>query len=1021
MKKLFFIRAASYLVALVFIVWLAIQLTNGFQAYGFQAYDHGQQTDAAQMSKARYQAIQQLLQNQKYEEAFDACRELIQQAPNYELAYVRLTEIATRAKLLPTAFAFLNDLKPATAQVRAYQHFALAALYSFKEAPSQADHQQTIFHCNQSLAADANFIRCYPLLIEATLALKQAPVTALEVQLKALVTQAPKNAAAHFALGYLYKLTRRYAEGIQAFEQTLQQNPKLFDARYEKIATLFRSQSPEARQFGLAQTKEYWEQVSVEANSEQSIKALRLLGYAYGFNEQWRNSLQAYQRALTLAETHGELAAQSYILTSLGNALAQVSDYGKMVQACQQAIALPFARNREYNLSNLGFAYRQLGKTAEGIKAYEEALALAHQTNNTGALLSVLINLGEAYADNEVKRYAESKRLLTEAYELAVKTNNRIDQARALASLGVLAFRQKHYQEALRQQLQALELAQSIKLLDQVARSLNSLGLVYDATRQWDKAIAAHQQAKQIGQELGTSRLIWTAHGGLARIYQQRGENQRAQEELRLAIQQLEATRPKIKAGEDRISFWRDKVKLYKDLIALLLSANSPAIALRAVPETNKSEAFHFAERARARALLDLLTEADNQAGVPEATAQRTTSLTAETGQPIQFSEAQAYLDEKTAILSYSLGEKASFLFLIEKQRFTVYRLPNEDTINLHAKQLREALADPYQTARAASQLKAQALYRMLIQPAQAQLAGKTHLIIAADGVLQQFPFAVLRKPISANPARLESAPPYLLKDFAFSYTPSVSTWVSLKKKAVQPKHFPKELLAFGDPVYGSPSSSLTSNARSLATLSLPALPYSRAEANKIASFFQPSQVNLFLGTEANEQNAKTTTQSAQYRIIHFSVHAAANENIPGYSALFLSPPTQSSLTTGNDEDGMLTANEIFKLHLTTELVVLSACETGLGKEVKGEGIMGLARAFIHAGAPSVMMSLWKVDDRATAELMENFYRYYLKGKEINGQWQRLSQAQALQEAQREALKKSGDAYYWGAFILAST
>ena len=189
---------------------------------------------------------------------------------------------------------------------------------------------------------------------------------------------------------------------------------------------------------------------------------------------------------------------------------------------------------------------------------------------------------------------------------------------------------------------------------------------------------------------------------------------------------------------------------------------------------------------------------------------------------------------------------------------------------------------------------------------------------------------------------------------------------------------------------------------------SLRRLLFSRDEAEAILSALPPRQGSLkALDFRAN-RNTAMSDELGQYRIIHFSTHGLLDSRHPELSGLVLSLFDEE----GHPEEGFLRLNEIYNLHLNADLVVLSACQTGLGKEVRGEGLMGLVRGFMYAGSPRVIASLWQVDDAATAQLMKRFYKGVLQEK--------LTPAAALRAAQIEMLKKSHwqSPYYWGAFVL---
>jgi CHAT domain-containing protein len=222
-------------------------------------------------------------------------------------------------------------------------------------------------------------------------------------------------------------------------------------------------------------------------------------------------------------------------------------------------------------------------------------------------------------------------------------------------------------------------------------------------------------------------------------------------------------------------------------------------------------------------------------------------------------------------------------------------------------------------------------------------------------------------------------------------------------------------LVAFGDPVYPAAPVASPGERRPPAAPALAALPFSRAEVEAIARHFGP-EARVFLGREATEERAKSSVPRARY--VHFASHGTLDERFPLLSGLALSPDPEGA---GSRDNGLLQAWEILdQMRLTADLVTLSACNTGLGKEMGGEGLLGLTRAFLYAGARSVLASSWAVSDRSTARLMDRFYGHLKAGQ---------SRDVALQSAQRDLLRAGrgrtfstaspGHPFHWAAFQLA--
>jgi CHAT domain-containing protein len=299
-----------------------------------------------------------------------------------------------------------------------------------------------------------------------------------------------------------------------------------------------------------------------------------------------------------------------------------------------------------------------------------------------------------------------------------------------------------------------------------------------------------------------------------------------------------------------------------------------------------------------------------------------------------------------------------------------------------------------------------------MIAPFTEQLRRK-RLVIVADGALQYIPFGSLRTP--------QGSP--LIADHEIVNAPSASTLALLRQEAQGRKPAPKVVAVLADPVFdrhdprlsryiGPPTAppswdALERSSKESGVLKLDRLAATRAEAKGIVSLAGKPNSMTALDFDASRQTA-LSPELEQYRIVHFASHALINSQHPELSGMVLSLVDR----LGEPQDGFLRTPEIYNLKLNADLVVLSACQTALGKEVKGEGLIGLTRGFMYAGAPRVVASLWRVSDRATAELMKRFYKAMLS----EGQ----SPAAALQRAQVEIArqKRWSAPYYWAGFVL---
>jgi CHAT domain-containing protein len=411
--------------------------------------------------------------------------------------------------------------------------------------------------------------------------------------------------------------------------------------------------------------------------------------------------------------------------------------------------------------------------------------------------------------------------------------------------------------------------------------------------------------------------------------------------------------------------------------------------------------------------------------------------------QPLKPTEIQKLLDPDTLLLEFSLGEERSYVWSVTATELHAHRLPPRAEIERAAKRLVGHLkacqrmpGEPaaQHLARMTKELneywsEATAFSRTLLGQIP-QLSRNKHLVVVADGELQYLPFAALPAPDSV-PGNTDAARnSMLIKDHEITNLPSASV-LSILRQTEGRKRPAKLLAVFADPVLepddprirATISKKLTNAAahaenplaqalRDVGSINelaqLPRLQASRREAREILDLAGGTSSLERIGFAANRKNA-TSAELREYRIVHFATHGILNEVKPQLSGMVLSLYDQQGRYQA---DGYFPLNDIYGLDLPVELVVLSACRTGVGKQVRGEGLIGLARGFIHAGSERVLASVWKVDDDATAELMRRFYEKMLK--------EGMTPAAALSAAQWSMARESrwSSPYYWAGFML---
>jgi CHAT domain-containing protein len=424
--------------------------------------------------------------------------------------------------------------------------------------------------------------------------------------------------------------------------------------------------------------------------------------------------------------------------------------------------------------------------------------------------------------------------------------------------------------------------------------------------------------------------------------------------------------------------------------------------------------------------------------------------------QPLALKEIQTQvLDQDTVLLEYSLGEERSYLWLVTPGSISSYELAKRSEIEIAARHFYDLLnarnarvkgeINAQRTIRVAQAdaeipIAAASLSRLVLAPVAGQL-GTKRLMIVADGVLHFVPFAALPV-LSGEVLSTNRMPSLLIADHEIVNLPSASTLAVVRGEVAGRQKAPRSLVALADPVFmkddervkrgrdentsGDRPRWVTKPPRAESTMDrqlvkaaaedtgvaseglyVPRLPGTRKEAEQIAAMVPANDRRLALDFAASRETA-TSAELGEYRYVHFSTHGLLNSVHPELSGVVLSLVNER----GEAQDGFLRAHELFNLKLPAEVVVLSACQTGIGKNIRGEGLVSLTRGMMYAGAPRVVVSLWGVSDWGTTELMVRFYHGMLK--------EGIRAAAALRAAQISLMndKRWASPYYWAPFTL---
>lgn len=797
---------------------------------------------------------------------------------------------------------------------------------------------------------------------------------------------------------------------------------------------------------------------------------------------EYSHAHDSFKKALALSEGLGDKKRIALGLNSIGAVYSAQGDYLTALDYYQKSLAI--CEEIKYEpmiptpLMNIGSTYRIMGNNALALQYYQRSLQLIEPYNDKRRTASVLNNIGEIHQSQG--NYSQALDYSQKALAMVEEVGHKADIPLYEQQIGSIHMARRDYALALAHFEKSLSLNESLGQRATTVIVLQNIGNVHQLEGRNDRALEYYQRSLRLAEELKEPSLIAAAHVGLSTIYlaQGKSESALASAELALAlatkmqradvlwashnligqaqrvlgrldlarrsfdaaIEDIEKMRSTLAGGEQESHrFLEDKLAPYYSMIELLIASN------------NFAEALSYAERAKARTLLDVLSSGrvnvtkamtkeedereralhaqivtlnsqlfqidrkpdDARSTVLKAKLEKARleyeafqanlytahpELKVQRGQSRVFTIADAGAilpDNRTAILEYVVTEKNTYLFVIArvagKTAVTVYPLGlRSDEVGKATENFREQVA----TRDLTFETSARRLYDQLVKPAEKQLRGINKLIIVPDGQLWDLPFQALRRDED-----------YVLDDFVVSYAPSLSVLREMKIKGskVHAKT-PEVLLALGNPDL---------NVNEVAQLSLlraedfGPIQSSETEVNTLGQLYGRHHSKILVGKLATEEEAKG--EAEKYRLLHFATHAVLDDRNPMYSRIMLSRDEQR-------EDGMLEAWELMKMNLTAEMVVLSACQTARGRVGAGEGMIGMSWALFVAGSPTVVVSQWKVDSDRTSELMIDFHRNLVHG---TARRSAMTKAEALRLA---ALKLRRSRYshpfYWAGFVL---
>jgi CHAT domain-containing protein len=812
------------------------------------------------------------------------------------------------------------------------------------------------------------------------------------------------------------------------------------------------------------------------------------IGYRHYELSNVQTAFEHFDRSLRLWQEVGDRQGQALTLVTIGHLCSLVGEKQRALELYREALPALTTSGDLYRLpslfNGLGYTYQSLGDNTRALDYYSQSMETNRKLGLPRGEAIALIQIGDVHRSS--RRFPDAVESYQKALEISRQLNLPLIESYALKNIGSVQAARRRYQEALSYHNLALSLYTKNSVESGKAYVFNEMGNIHLTLGQPRQALGYFTSALQLTQVTQNLFEQSRTRYNLARAEMIRGNFSQALAQINHAFDIIESLRANVSSPTLRASYFASIQEYYEFYIELLMDQHNK------IPNSGFGiRAFEASERARARGLLDQLTQAradflrwgdpalieemrslqrQMDAKMEEKRRQSEGGATEEAlmplsrdlaaliiereqveaqirkrapqnatqmlPQPSSVKEIQELLDENTLLLEYSLGAGHGYLWAVAPNEVVSYRLQGSAEIEKAARKAYELLSvGRLQIGAVRKQTEekywraASILSQMLLGDVAAKLNSK-RLLIVADGILQYIPFQALpvpranQRPASGGEA---VAPAPLMLRHEIVNLPSASTLVLLRRELSKRAAAPKAIAVVADPVFESddarfikPKDKMAAQIASNRSSSgagaveqtrdgqgLSRLYSTIGEAEAIKAVTDPRDRLELIGFAATRA-AALNAELGQYRIIHFATHGDLDSEHPELSSIVLSLFNQQ----GQRQEGRLRFHDIYNMNLPAELVVLSACETALGKEIKGEGLVGLTRGFMYAGAARVMASLWKVSDRSTAELMKHFYRFHLKDG--------MSPAAALRQAQIEMWKQDEwrAPYHWAGFLL---
>ncbi len=919
----------------------------------------------------------------------------------------------------------------------------------------------------EHFSAEKNFAEAEKLRSNQTAATWRTAIEKYQVALQfyGASANAERQALSLFIIGNCYANLGEFRQALIFLNQVLpifrQRGDRVMEARTLNFIGGASDELGEPSQ-ALSNYSQALELARLTKDRSREATILNNIGKIYLDIAEWQKASDNFKKAILISHAMNDKLLEAVLHINLGSTQYLLNDLENALESHQKALELRQTANNKIGealtLQRIGLVLAAKGKIQQAIEKYQLALSLQRTVGDRRGEADTLKSLGEVLtSQGEHKRALESLHQSLQLFKsLEDKRGEGLTQVRLGAVYLAMGQPQKaleYYNPALTNFRAVLDPQNEAKTLHGIAHAERNLGNLEGARQRIETALSLYENVRTNSSNSQQSRASYFA------------VQQNAYQFHTDLLMKLHLQNPA--AGHDAAALQITERARARSLLELLAESNVDFRQDVDAKLLDRERDLMLQINAKAARLLqrnsaDKINELKKEIGALEDEYQQAQTAIRKSNpqyanatqpQPLNVAGIQKELDENTLLLEYALGEEHSFVWAVTKNSLTSYELPKQSEIKPVAQQVYEALTartlivnGETPSAKQTRIMQADAqfteastkLSAMLLAPLAAQLGNK-RLVIVADGALQYVPFGALPEMVIGGRGSVvgkkdAALRPPLIFNHEIISLPSASVIGVMRKELAGRTVAPKMLAVIADPVFSGDderakisqvklarTASVTTEARGIihteekptgeqkmtGGLKIPRLPYTHQEADQI--FALAPKATSFRATDFKASRATVTDpELGKYRYLHFATHGLLDSEKPGLSSLVLSMVDEQ----GKPQDGFFRAHELYNLKLPAELVVLSACQTGLGKEIKGEGLVGLTRGFMYAGAARVIVSLWSVNDKATAELMTKLYQSMLQKGE--------SPAAALRSAQVAMWKQKqwSAPYYWAAFTL---